>query len=424
MSDEKKSEDTRTKKRGKKPTADYVEPYIYWHDRKEKTYKVVFYMAVVKGGQPVYLQQSNIKGIMEARRIVNKFKNDLIKRKERNSNGDKKWKKGREFAYEKITNESPKEDLNRDEYNIRTSLEKHTKVWDEHYMTEISQEMVSDLVNGIKNIEPSTKNKIRRHISRVFRLNGFKVDPAKQIKIRGYKKTNARRLAGLSRDEVQRLLDYANQKDPNGFGLLFAFSYFTGCRSGELWALEWDNLIKNDADIYFFEIKRSYNWYEKRFKSPKNNEIRRVALGKNLTTIVKRLMLNKPDQKFILPRIKEWEHGQASKVLRSYLQELKIIASDDEIKREKADDVKNSRNTIRLHDLRGVSISHALAAGKDVDLNAIMERVGHKNMSTTSLYLKKVEDKQNKATANNLDFPEKQNSNENNVVAMKKKTKS
>lgn len=418
MADEQNSDDPRTKKRGKKPTADYVEPYIYFHDRKEKTYTVIFYMSVVKGSQPVYRQRSGIKGIMEARRVVIEFRNELTKQKERFSNGDKKWKNGREFAYAKIISESAKEDLNRDEYNTRKSLEKHTAVWDQHYMTEITQQMVSDLINTLPDIEAATKNKIRQHISRVYQLNGFKIDPAKQIKIRGYKKTNTRRLAGLSREEVKKLLDHAKEKDPNGFGLLLEFSYLTGCRSGELWALEWDNLIQNEKGEYFFEIKRSYNWYEKRFKSPKNGEIRRVGLSRGLLTTVNKLKLNKPHPKFVLPRIKEWEHGQASKVLRRYLQELKIIPSSEIIKQEIKDGIKNPRNTIRLHDLRGISITHSLA-GEKKDLNAVMERVGHKTMATTSLYLKKIEDHQNISVANNLDF----NDGHGEVLEMEKERK-
>lgn len=404
MADDEKVEDTRTKKRGKKPTADYVEPYIYWHDRKEKTYKVVFYMAVVKGSQPVYRQQSGIKGIMEARRVVIKFKNELTKCKERFSNGDKKWKNGREFAYAKIVGEEKLKPLSNDEYNVRKSLEKHTSVWDEHYMTEISQQMVSDLVNGISNIEPATKNKIRQHISRVFQLNGFKVDPAKQIKIKGYKKSNTRRLAGLTREEIKKLLDYAKLKDPNGFGLLFEFCYFTSARSGELWSITWENLGKNEKGNYFLDIKRSFNWYEKRFKSPKNGESRRIFLSTNMIATIKKLQLNKLDQTYILPRLKEWEQGQASKVLRKYLQELNIIPSNDKIREELEDGIKNPRNTIRLHDLRGVSITHSLAAERD--LNAVMQRSGHKSLATVNLYLKKIEDHQNIAVANSLDFKE------------------
>lgn len=405
MSNDQITPDLRTKKRGLKPKAEYVEPYIYWHNRQEKTYKVVFYMAIVKGSQPVYLQKSGIKGIMEARRVVHEFRNELSKRKERSSVGDKKWKKGREFAYSKILGTENKNGVSTDEYNIRVSLEKHTAVWDEHYMTEISQTMVSDLINGLPNIEASTKNKIRQHISRVFQLNGFKIDPAKQIKIRGYKKTNTRRLAGLSRDEVKRLLAHAKEKDPNGFYLLFSFSYFTGCRSGELWSLERDNFIKNDEGNYFFEIKRSYCWYEKRFKSPKNGEMRRVALPLGLVSLVKELLVKNPNEKFILPRLKDWQNGQASKILRKYLQELEIIPADAIIKQDKKDGVKNPKNTIRLHDLRGISISHSLAGGKEA-LNVVMARVGHKTLSTTSLYLKEIEDHQNVSVANRLDFAE------------------
>ena len=408
----------RLQKRGKKPTADYVEPYIYFHNRKEKTYKVVFYMAVTKGSQPVSLQRSGIKGIMEARRVVNEFRNELTKRKERFSNGDKKWKNGREYAYSKIVGEDGSKPLNNDEYNVRKSLEKHTAVWDEHYMTEISQQMVSDLVNGIPNVEPATKNKIRQHISRVFQLNGFKVDPAKQIKIRGYKKSNTRRLAGLTREEIKKLLDHSKLKDPNGFGLLFEFCYFTSARSGELWSLTWENLGKDEKGNYFLDIKRSYNWYEKRFKSPKNGESRRIFLSDRMVTTIKKLQLNKLDLTYILPRLKEWEQGQASKVLRRYLQELKIIPSNEIIKQEIEDGVKNPRNTIRLHDLRGVSITHSLAAEKD--LNAVMQRSGHKSLATVNLYLKKIEDHQNIAVANSLDFKEEKNGD---VVEMEKERK-
>lgn len=410
-------QDPRTKKRGKTPTAEYVEPYIYWHDRKEKTYKVIFYMAVKKGAQPVYLQRSGIKGIMEARRVVNEFKNELTKRKERQSNGDKKWKDARSYAYKKILEGSKNNDLSNDEYNIRKSLEKHTAVWDNFYMTEISQQMVSDFINSLFGIEPSTKNKIRQHISRIYQINGFKIDPAKQIKIRGYKKTNTRRLAGLTRDEMKRLIAHAKEKSPNEFGVLIEIAYFSGCRSGELYALEWSDFKKNENGQHFLEIKKSYNWYEKRIKAPKNNEMRRVGISSKFAATINELKLKKLDEKYVIPRIKDWEHGQASKILRKYLQELAILPSNEEIKKELSEGAKNPKYTIRFHDLRGISITHSLTSKED--LNAVMERVGHKSMSTTSLYLKKIEDHQNIAVANNLDFSELENES-SKVVELKK----
>lgn len=397
-------QDNRSKKRGKTPTADYVEPYIYWHDRKEKTYKVNFYMAIKKGSQPISRQRSGIKGIMEARRVVIEFRNELTKQKERQTNGDKKWKDGRTYAYKKILEGSKNTELSRDEYNTRTSLEKHTAVWDNFYMTEISQQMVSDLINSLYSLEPATKNKIRQHISRIYQINGFKIDPAKQIKIRGYRKTNKRRLAGLTRDEMRQLIAYAKEKSPNEFGILIEIAYFSACRSGELYALEWSDFKKNENGQYFLEIRKSYNWYEKRIKAPKNNEMRRIGLSNKIAAKISELKLRKLDEKYIIPRIKDWEHGQASKILRKYLQDLAIIPSNDVIKKELAEGAKNPKYTIRFHDLRGISITHSLTSKED--LNAVMERVGHKSMSTTSLYLKKIEDHQNIAIANNLDFPD------------------
>jgi integrase len=216
---------------------------------------------------------------------------------------------------------------------------------------------------------------------------------------------------------MKRLIAYAKEKSPNEFGILFEIAYFTGCRSGELYALEWSDFKKNEKGEYFFDIKKSFNWYEKRNKAPKNNEMRRVGLSNKFAATINELKLKKLDEKYIVPRIKDWEHGQASKRLREYLQELAIIPSDEVIEKELLEGAKNPKHTIRFHDLRGVSISHSLTNKQD--LNAIMERVGHKTMSTTSLYLKKIEDHQNIAVANNLDFSDEADESAK-VVELKK----
>jgi integrase len=83
---------------------------------------------------------------------------------------------------------------------------------------------------------------------------------------------------------------------------------------------------------------------------------------------LKELKLQRGNLEFVLPRLSEWENGDAAKVTRTYCKSLGIT-------------------DIRFHDLRATFITNLLSRGES--LARVMAIVGHSDMETTNVYLRK-----------------------------------
>jgi len=69
-----------------------------------------------------------------------------------------------------------------------------------------------------------------------------------------------------------------------------------------------------------------------------------------------------------LPRLTEWQRGDAAKVTRAFCKSIGVT-------------------DIRFHDLRATFITNLLARGES--LARVMAIVGHSDMETTNVYLRK-----------------------------------
>jgi len=70
----------------------------------------------------------------------------------------------------------------------------------------------------------------------------------------------------------------------------------------------------------------------------------------------------------VLPRLKEWENGEQASVTREFCQSIGI-------------------SEVKFHDLRATFITNLLARG--VALAVVMSMVGHSQIKTTNVYLRK-----------------------------------
>ena len=182
----------------------------------------------------------------------------------------------------------------------------------------------------------------------------------------------------LNSKEATRLLDEAFKAN-HRFYNIWALALMTGMRSGELFALCW-----RDIDLQRGFVSVNKQWTKKDGISlPKTREARIVPINEDLRTFLKELKGEGKNnsQEFwdsriktkiifndlVLPRLREWEIGIQSKILRDFCKSIKIP-------------------TIRFHDLRATFITNMLSQG--VPLVQVMSIVGHRNMSTTDEYLR------------------------------------
>ena len=167
----------------------------------------------------------------------------------------------------------------------------------------------------------------------------------------------------LTNNEVGVFLHEAKTTN-HRFYPVWIMALFTGCRSGELFALKWSDV---DFESKIISVGRS--WSSKNgFTSTKNQKTRTVPISGELLQYLRELKLSRGGEEFVLPRISEWERGCAAKVTKAFCKTLGITE-------------------IRFHDLRATFITNLLARGES--LARVMAIVGHADMETTNVYLRK-----------------------------------
>ena len=91
-------------------------------------------------------------------------------------------------------------------------------------------------------------------------------------------------------------------------------------------------------------------------------------MGDELLGFLKKLKLERGQEEFVLPRLMEWERGDAAKVLKAFCRVIQITE-------------------IKFHDLRATFITNLLCQGES--LVRVMAIVGHADMETTNVYVRK-----------------------------------
>lgn len=167
----------------------------------------------------------------------------------------------------------------------------------------------------------------------------------------------------LTNSEVEIFLVEA-QETNHRFYPVWILALFSGCRSGELYALRWTDV---DFDSRIISVNKS--WSSKNgFTSTKNQKTRTVPISEELLQYLKELRLARGQEEYVLPRLSEWERGCAAKVTKAFCKSIGVT-------------------DIRFHDLRATFITNLLSRGES--LARVMAIVGHSDMETTNVYLRK-----------------------------------
>lgn len=253
-------------------------------------------------------------------------------------------------------------------YNRQKVLEAHTGSWDQMELHEIAKVDVKKLIESI-DCSISHKKEVLKYIRQVFDIaidnRKASFNPTKNIKFHGEKnqKNKANKLEAMTKKEVAAVLHYMEDIE-HDWRDIFAVTYLLGLRSSEAVALEFNDIDWNTNQIV---ISKSWCRKKKGMVPPKNGTSRRIPINKELKAILKRLVLENGREGFILPRIKSWINGGATKILKSIQTEL---------------DIKHTN----YHSLRASFITHLLLDGMSVVKVQVL--VGHAELSTTQRYIR------------------------------------
>lgn len=117
----------------------------------------------------------------------------------------------------------------------------------------------------------------------------------------------------LTLGEIKSLLKSAKEFNHPWYSV-WALALFTGMRSGELYALQWDAL---DFENQMIMIHR--NWTNKEgFGPTKGRYWRSCPMGEQLVSFLRELKLQTGQSKFVMPRFQSWTDGYQAEILRKF----------------------------------------------------------------------------------------------------------
>jgi integrase len=167
----------------------------------------------------------------------------------------------------------------------------------------------------------------------------------------------------LSEKEAALLLAKAKEQNSVWYPIWMTALY-TGMRTGELYALSWENV---DLEQNLIHVRQSWNPRDG-FKCTKSGCDRIVQIAPQLKILLKELKILTGGQGFVLPRLRKWEKGEQARELKLFL-------------------LGNKMTEVRFHDLRATWATVLLSKG--VEPIKVMTMGGWKDLKTMMLYIRK-----------------------------------
>ncbi len=206
------------------------------------------------------------------------------------------------------------------------ALKKHTHFWWKRQAAEINRADVCEVLNQLKAHDTSVsyQNKLKVIINRIFiygmdhrLICGVDRSPAYGISLG---RDEEKKPEILTLTEIRKLLQEARRMNHEWFPV-WSLALLTGMRSGELYALLWNDIDFENKTIY---VTKSYNPRRKVIKSTKAGYWRHVPMSDELIALLNELKALAPDRREVLPRFWEWTKGQQARVLRAFCEGIGI----------------------------------------------------------------------------------------------------
>ncbi|MBI2519773.1 MAG: site-specific integrase [Bdellovibrio sp.] len=167
----------------------------------------------------------------------------------------------------------------------------------------------------------------------------------------------------LNLTEIRQFL-YEARKQNHTWYPIWAMALLTGMRSGELFALEWNDV---DFENKLVRVTKSFNKRTRETKSTKAGYWRNVPISSELNQLLVELKSMTGSERHLLPRLTDWNRGEQSKPLRSFLRGAGLPS-------------------VKFHTLRACFATQLLADG--VEMTKVMKIGGWKDIKTMQIYLR------------------------------------
>lgn len=204
--------------------------------------------------------------------------------------------------------------------DYRFVLRKYTSDWNDKYPAEITRhEAWLKLSELERQHSIGRRKRLRSAIDAVYRwaILSHKITASISIPTEGFKSTlreEEKQPEILTISEIKLLLMHAKEQSHDWY-FHWAMALFTGMRSGELYALEWDQV---DFDNRMIFVHR--NWtHNGGFGPTKGRYWRTVPIeSSEVLGLLKELKLKAGGRKEVLRRFKDWNDGYQAKILRQF----------------------------------------------------------------------------------------------------------
>lgn len=362
------SEEFMTEETKKEPKRRKIEPGI--HQNPDNSYDVrVSRRVELKKGEPtkqLFKRTRSVVGLGNAQKEKRKLLDELAREAQKYEGSDLIWEDALLVYFKYLEKRHAENNLafsTKD--SIITALNKHTKHWSKKWLSEFTGDFIESFISSDKLkdiVQTETRLTILKHIRGVFKrmvqIGKMKHNPAMGLYVRGRKKL--RYPTVMKHEEIVRLIIHAEKIDQDWAGV-YKVAYLTGARSGELYALKWEDI---DFGTKTIRIRHSYDWKTEKIQMTKGKKDRTVPMNSSLIECL--LGLRGKHDPFVLPRIRDWKNGKSAQIFRAHQEALGIKQS-------------------KFHAIRGTFITNLLING--VPVIKVQSIVGHDDLKTTLLYV-------------------------------------
>jgi integrase len=310
--------------------------------------------------QPVSLTRKGFKTKAEAQRAYKEMVIDV----------EDRIRKAIVPTWEKIVREYVEESLNRGlmkktVHGYQCCLEAHTLgQWGDRLIDSITTLDVRKMMEEkVGQRAPSHQRYFLKCIRSVFNyaVEGGRLvrNPTPQLQF----KVGDKIQKVLTEDQARKLLLKAKEQSWQWYPH-YALALYTGLRSGELYALQWDCI---DFDRRTILVNCAWNSKDG-FKSTKSGDDRMVEIAPALLPILRELQTSADGSPYVLPHLWEWQKGEQARQLATFLS-------------------ANGLPGVRFHDLRASWATMLLSKG--VEPIKVMKMGGWKDLETMMIYARK-----------------------------------
>lgn len=179
-----------------------------------------------------------------------------------------------------------------------------------------------------------------------------------------------------------------NPKDK--WAAVFYIGYYTGLRSGELYALKWESVHLEDPENCYIVVKSTFNWRTETLTPTKTGQVRTVDVTA-LRKYLKAHKLRSTEKEFVFARDSEWQGGKAARAIKAALMSVGYVPDKNH---------KGEEEWPIFHSLRASYIMNLLTAG--VPHLVVQSQSGHSDYKSLKHYIAKLKTSETKGVSHKL----------------------